>query len=299
MDFVIVGGGAIGLVLASKLFEHGHNVEVLVHSKEQCKAIQSGGGLTFINDVGEEKTLPIGVTTNPQNLNKKAIWILAVKYHHLQDMQLLFDELPEETILLFIQNGIKHIEFARDLKQKNILMGTIEFGAEKVNSNKVIHRGIGIFNIANFKGEVWNNEKCQRLTASDLPISFSENYLEMLLRKTIVNCLINTLTTLLGVPNGDLIRLPSHHRILKELYFEIVSAFPEQKNMLPFSNIEQICKNTSQNTSSMLADYRHGRKMEIDTIVGGVMVLAKERGHDLPMLKTLYLLLLALEGKEE
>ncbi|AMW98332.1 ketopantoate reductase family protein [Rummeliibacillus stabekisii] len=299
MDFVIVGGGAIGLVLASKLFEHGHNVEVLVHSKEQCKAIQSGGGLTFINDVGEEKTLPIGVTTNPQNLNKKAIWILAVKYHHLRDMQLLFDELPEETILLFIQNGIKHIEFARDLKQKNILMGTIEFGAEKVNSNKVIHRGIGIFNIANFKGEAWNNEECQRLTAIDLPISFSENYLEMLLRKAIVNCLINTLTTLLGVPNGDLIRLPSHHRILKELYFEIVSAFPEQKNMLPFSNIEQICKNTSQNTSSMLADYRHGRKMEIDTIVGGVMELAKERGHDLPMLKTLYLLLLALEGMEE
>lgn len=299
MEFVIVGGGAIGLVLASKLFEHGHNVEVLVHSKEQCKAIQSGGGLTFINDVGEEKTFPIGVTTNPQNLNKKAIWILAVKYHHLRDMQLLFDELPEETILLFIQNGIKHIEFARDLKQKNILMGTIEFGAEKVNSNKVIHRGIGIFNIANFKGEAWNNEECQRLTASDLPISFSENYLEMLLRKTIVNCLINTLTTLLQVPNGDLIRLPSHHRILKELYFEIVSAFPEQKNMLPFSNIEQICKNTSQNTSSMLADYRHGRKMEIDTIVGGVMELAKEGGHDLPMLKTLYLLLLALEGKEE
>ncbi|WP_397537421.1 ketopantoate reductase family protein [Rummeliibacillus pycnus] len=294
MHFVIVGGGAVGLVIANSLAQFGHSVELLVHSEKQRLAIQNEG-VTFTNCYGEKSVQKFVVSTNATDLQQQAIWIIAVKYHHLNELTPLFNQLSEDTELLFIQNGIRHIEFAKNLKQNTILMGSVEFGAEKVDNHSVIHRGIGALKIANYRGQQSNVEKYSLLASNEFPVALMNDYSKMLLRKALLNCFVNTLTTILRVKNGALIEYPSSEKILHQLYQEVMTAFPEQKSELSFEDVANVCKNTAQNTSSMFADYLNGRIMEIDTILGGIIDLAQERGYAVHMLSTCYSLLQAMQ----
>ncbi|MGG0655998.1 ketopantoate reductase family protein [Rummeliibacillus pycnus] len=294
MRFVIVGGGAVGLVMANYLAQLGYPVELLVHSEKQRSAIEDNG-VVFTDCHGKKKVRHFVVRTNLSELHQQAIWIIAVKYHHLMDLRPLFKQLPEETELLFIQNGIRHIEFAHKLKQHSILMGSVEFGAEKVDDNSVIHRGKGALKIANYRGQQFNVEKYSSIISPEFPIIIMDDYRKMLLRKALLNCFVNTLTTILRVKNGELIEQPFSLKILKQLYQEVMTAFPELKSQLSFEDVFNVCKNTAENTSSMLADYMNGRVMEIDTIIGGIIDLAQQKGCAVPMLSTCYSLLLAMQ----
>lgn len=294
MHFVIIGGGAVGLVMANCLARQGHLVELLVHSEQQKRKIQTSG-VNFINHLGQKSVVPFKVSTSAEDLEHKAIWIIAVKYHHLNGLQSVFEKLPEDTELLFIQNGIQHIKFATALKQRTIFLGSVEFGAEKKNLNTVIHRGIGPLKIARFKGHPSAIEKLTNIATEYFPVAIMDDYSKMLVRKALLNCFVNTLTTILRVKNGELIRHPYCVKILRQLYQEVMTAFPEQKSQLTFEDVENVCKNTAQNTSSMLADYMNGRVMEIDTIIGGIIELAQQRGYTVPMLSTCYSLLQAMQ----
>ncbi|WP_102692759.1 ketopantoate reductase family protein [Rummeliibacillus pycnus] len=294
MDFVIVGGGAVGLVFANYLAQLGHAVELLVHSEKQRLSIQNEG-VTFTNCYGEKSVQKFVVSTNPSDLHQRAIWIIAVKYHHLNELLPLFEQLSEDTELLFIQNGIRHIEFAKKLKQHTIYMGSVEFGAEKINDHNVIHRGIGTLNIAIFRGLQSNLQKYSSLSSTVFPVALIEDYNNMLLRKALLNCFVNTLTTILRVKNGALIEHSYNKKILQQLYQEVMNAFPEQTTQLSFEDVANVCKNTAQNSSSMFADYLNGRIMEIDTIIGGIIEIAHERGYVVPMLSTCYSLLQAMQ----
>lgn len=294
MHFVIVGGGAVGLVLANCLVKQSHHVELLVHSKLQEEKIQNDG-VNFQNHKGQTSNVTFKVSTNPDDLDTKAIWIIAVKYHHLNELRPLFEKLPENTELLFIQNGIRHLELVKTLKQHTIFLGSVEFGAEKINHNTANHRGIGDLKIAQYKGRQSEIEKFASLSTDYFPVVLMEDYSKMLLRKAILNCIINTLTTILRVKNGELITNPSSSKILQQLYQEVIQAFPEQESQLSYEDVKGVCENTATNTSSMLADYSNGRIMEIDTIIGGIIELAQQRGYKLPMLSTCYSLLQAMQ----
>lgn len=294
MHFVIVGGGAVGLVMANCLVKQGHKVELLVHSKLQEEKIRNNG-VSFINNEGLQSNVTFKVSPNPDDLDVKAIWIIAVKYHHLHELQSLFDKLPVNTELLFIQNGIRHIEIAKSLKQHTIYLGTVEFGAEKVNQNTVIHRGIGDLKIAQLRGRKNEFKKFDSLDANFFPVVLLDDYRKMLLRKALLNCFVNTLTTILKVKNGELITNPYSAKLLHQLYQEVIEAFPEQKSQLSYGDVKDVCESTATNTSSMLADYLNGRIMEIETIIGGIIELAQQRGYNLPMLSTCYSILLAMQ----
>lgn len=294
MHFVIVGGGAVGLVMANCLAHLGNTVEILVHSKKQKIAIEKQG-ISFTNYHGKKSVQPFVVSTDPKDLDQHAIWIIAVKYHHLNGISALFNDLPQETELLFIQNGILHIEFAKSLKQQTILMGSVEFGAEKVDDCTVIHRGIGALKIACLRGENSDIEKYRMIASKEFPIALVDDYSKMLIRKALLNCFVNTLTTILRVKNGALLESESSAKILEQLYIEVMTAFPEQQSQLSFVDVINVCKNTAQNTSSMLADFMNGRMMEIDTIIGGILELAQRRGYAVPILSTCYSLLQAIQ----
>ena len=67
MHFVIIGGGAVGLVFANHLAQLGHEVELLVHSEKQRLAIQNEG-VTYTNCYGEKSVRKFVVGTNPADL---------------------------------------------------------------------------------------------------------------------------------------------------------------------------------------------------------------------------------------
>ncbi|MBK3494499.1 2-dehydropantoate 2-reductase [Viridibacillus sp. YIM B01967] len=294
MQIVVVGGGAVGLLLASLLQKDHTQIHILVHRESQARELNDKG-LQQIDVLQKSHQTYIKVSQDFKEFPTDALWIIAVKYHHLAGLQSLFQSLPKSTPLLFIQNGVMHLQFAKQLHQEHIAFSSVEFGAEKLSDSSVAHRGVGKMKIALGIGNGQLFEPLLQLSKDKLPMEWAENAEQMLTRKALLNCLINPMTTILNVKNGALITNKHSFLLIEQLYKEIMTAFPEQQDQLPFEDVIALCKKTATNTSSMLADRLNGRLMEVDTIVGGILQMAQTRNHEMPILATLHSLLIAMQ----
>lgn len=284
MKFVIIGAGAVGLLTACLLKEAGNEVQLITRRKEQAN---------LINELGIDKDgslFAITASTDWKTIPRDACILVAVKYDGLKNVFPFFQNLPENQPLVFLQNGMLHIEEIKKLVQYNVAVGSVEHGVVKIDDRKIRHTGQGIYKFALIKG---NETEFQPLL--EQPGICTEWHIDadrLLFRKVLLNTLINPLTALTGLKNGELLTNPYANELLEKLYGELLIAFPEMKQLLPFDEVVRLCNSTAKNTSSMLADKLAGKKMELDTI----LLFTLNRSHEnLPLLRSLYLLLKSSE----
>lgn len=295
MKVVIVGAGSIGLLLGSYFAELGHDLYMLTRREAQAKSLLSDG-ITRIMPDKQEVRVVVNATTQVQQLPKDALWVFAVKFHQLEETKSIIHHTTIETPLLFVQNGLGHLRWMNQLENKHLYIGTIEHGALKQNDTTVFHKGIGSLNLAPLSAqtapiEIFSNSS----PISSFPIRWGNDAHFLALRKTILNACINPLTALLHVKNGELVKNDHAAHLLRSVYEEIMSVFPEMKTDLSLEDVRQLCEKTGENYSSMLQDIRQNRKTEIEPIVGALLQIAKERNRDTPTLFTLYSLIRAVE----
>jgi len=298
MEIVVVGAGSVGMLIASFLSEFNDRVTLLPRKKEQAINLQQNGLLRRNLD-GTISKHCIDTRMEFSNLSKDSLVIIAVKYGQLQDIYKSLHKLNPSIPLIFLQNGIAHLEEAKKLPQQSIAFGSCQFGAERENDTTVLHRGQGILKIAVEKGDTQLFSLFSKSPNPIFQVEFVESAEKMLFEKAIFNCLINPLTAILEVTNGKLVEFPQNKFLLERLYKELLEAFPKEMSQFSFSDVENLCQRTATNTSSMLGDIVHSRPTEIETIVGTVLKRAAQMGKSLPMLETLYLLVLAKEGRSE
>ncbi|MFD1904841.1 ketopantoate reductase C-terminal domain-containing protein [Paenibacillus rhizoplanae] len=93
-------------------------------------------------------------------------------------------------------------------------------------------------------------------------------------RKLLINAVINPLTAIWRVQNGELLASPERVHIMKELYTEAIGIFEACGITLEqgaWEAILEVCRATSGNTSSMLADVLAARETEIRWINGSIV----------------------------
>lgn len=281
----IIGAGAIGMLFGGYLSKHGHDITFLVRNKniEQLYIQQE--------NLSEPEPIKCQIVSSIATMNQMELIIVAVKYHHLSSLKKDLDSLPREIPLMFIQNGLLHIQFIDTLKQSNIILGSVLHGATKSNPATVQHLGVGVTSIGIYKGKWTCLEQFLHSNIENFPIQYSQNIYQILFKKALLNSLINPLTTIAHVQNGELIKNESYKEILRSIYEEILEAFVECKELLSWEEVVSLCQNTENNYSSMLKDYQSGRIMEVETIVGAILREAENRNKALPILNTFYLLL--------
>lgn len=295
METVVIGAGAVGMLVAS-FFSKEHNVTLVARKVEQAEALNRDGLKRINLDGTIEHSMVNGVTELP-NINADTVIIVAVKYGQLQSIYPQLSLLPEDTPLLFLQNGLAHFEEALTLPQKNIAFGSCQFGAQKKDDCTVIHRGFGVLKLAI---ECGNKEPFTLLQVKEepyFPLELTSHAEQMLFEKALLNCLINPITALLRVKNGHLVEHQATLKLLEQLFVELKNAFPVEMDKFHFDNVLSLCEKTASNTSSMLADVLNERTTEIDTIALAIIQKAKKKGKNLPTLTTLYYLIKATEEK--
>lgn len=284
MEYVVVGGGSVGMLMACMLRDAGASVKLITHRKEQADLINEQGikrGSAYYVVEASEKL---------ENINRHAIVLLAVKYDVLEEILPALNKAYPTNPIVFLQNGMLHLEYLNIMPQKNIAAGSVEHGVIRVSDNEIEHTGNGVLNLALLKGE--KRHFLPLLDLRRVRTSWFDDADRMLFRKVLLNSIINPLTALLGIKNGELLTNPYAYELMKDLYTELYKAFPEIDYLLPFEEVTSLCASTAANTSSMLADMRAGRKMEVDTIIGYTM---SRSPIDLPILKTFYNLLKSAE----
>lgn len=295
MTIQIIGGGAVGLLLASFFAEKNFSVEIVSKREKQCEALRTYK-LIRNSFTGKKETFVVGATT--QLAEYPDFVVIATKYDALAQIYPLLEKMPTTVPLLFIQNGLAHYEEALRLPQQHIAFGSAQFGAQRENDYTVNHRGIGVLKIAVARGDIEKFSCVEKLRSELLPVQYEVDAEKMLFEKALLNCFINPLTAILKVQNGELLTNQHAYTLLEMLYEELVAAFPNIRVQFPFDSVTALCEKTATNTSSMLADRLAGRKTEVETIVGAILQKAARENKQTPTLRTLYEMIKAIEQAE-
>ncbi|MEH7177283.1 2-dehydropantoate 2-reductase [Neobacillus vireti] len=294
MEIGIIGAGSVGLLFASYL-NNSFPIRIYTRTFEQAEEINKKG-ILLQKELKEKR---VNVTAFPISkwTGKEDLTIIAVKQYQLPsilDLLHKFDSFPQN--LLFLQNGMGHLKYLESIPVPNIFVGSVEHGASKINSYTVRHNGEGSINVALFKGDSFRLKEFSEAGASvNFQINMQEDYYEMLINKLIANAVINPLTAILQVENGELISNPHYFAAVKKLFLEISYVLNLQNPIRKFRDMIRICKKTAANRSSMLKDIEAGSKTEIDAILGFLLDEAAIQKKNASNIKTYYLL---IKGKE-
>jgi 2-dehydropantoate 2-reductase len=294
MNIAMIGGGSIGLLFGYYLSEV-HNVNFYVRTHEQAEKIMNSG--LFLQKGKKMEHIQAKANALPEWSGDEDLTIVAVKQYHLPEVvNLLKSNAPEYSgSFLFLQNGMGHLKWINQLKADNVYVGSVEHGAYRTDANIVRQTGLGRTKLALFKGSSLSAAMEMAKPLTQFPFSFEDDYYEMLLNKLVVNSVVNPLTAILRIPNGELLANPFYHSFMKDYFSEISACLDLKNKEKSFANVEEVCKKTAENRSSMLKDIEENRQTEIDAILGFVLEKAKENKKDAPLTAGFYQL---IKGKE-
>ncbi|MCM3756624.1 2-dehydropantoate 2-reductase [Sporosarcina aquimarina] len=294
MEVVIAGAGAMGLLIGSYLAEAGMSVSFFTRREDQASELRKHGVTRIQND--RERTFQVAAFSDLTNVPQKALWILAMKSNDLRHVMKKLENHVLLEQLVFIQNGLRHYELALSLSIPSVAVASLTHGAWKRDDRTVFHNGIGVMSIAPVKSSQKDSFSLIAVDSPSFPILYEKDAYQMLLRKVLVNCCINPLTAILELKNGELLTNNSAHHLMKAIYVELATEYPEVAKKMSFSDIEAVCRRTADNCSSMFVDKINKIPMEIDTIVSAIL-----EGHEekMPTLKLCETLLKAIDERKE
>lgn len=287
MRIGIIGGGSIGLLFAYYLSKT-HEITIYTRSTEQAKEICQNGIFLEKNQMHNVQRKINAVPFSKWHLSDE-LTIVTVKQYQLMDV---IDHLAKVDMqghtLLFLQNGMGHLKSLALFSNTNIFVGTVEHGANRTSLNSVRHNGVGLTRLAVMQGEETLLTHLVADSTPDFPLVVEQSYKDMLLKKLVVNAVINPLTAILRVRNGELIDNCYFYRLVCRLFDEIKAALSLEDPQTYFQNVEQVCRKTADNRSSMLKDVEEYRQTEIDAILGYILDEAKEKEIEVPLVQTFY-----------
>ncbi|MBD2870140.1 ketopantoate reductase family protein [Paenibacillus arenilitoris] len=305
MKFDIIGGGSLGLLFGGRLAGAGAGVTVWTRSERQAYLLGSGGIRLRSPDAEERIVRVDGKWIETAHMEPEAgaspgqapvrFIILAVKQTDLNDgllrqigrLAARGDGMASAVVCL--QNGIGHMERIQTVLPEAPLVAAVTTeGAKRLDARTVVHTGSGRTwlgewgTVASRHGDT--RESSQKMLVSMLESAgfaafLSNDMKDRMYNKLLINAVINPLTALFDVTNGELPAHPARRRLMRALYDESecllrqagIATDPDG-----WQAVLDVCDRTSGNISSMLGDVRSGRRTEIDAINGGIIRLARQ-----------------------
>jgi 2-dehydropantoate 2-reductase len=285
MDIGIIGAGSLGLLYSYYLCKD-HTITLYTNRKHQADQINTNG-LLMVKD-GIHTTVMINADSTRNY--KEELLIVTVKQYDIASVIVEINNLSPRTIL-FLQNGMGHLPYLSALLKHHIILGIVEHGAIRLDDHTVQHTGVGVTKIANYNRDNSQNTMIEQLQINQHPlfsIEMKDDWRKMLAEKLVVNATINPLTSVLRVRNGVLIENDHFMELLKALFIEVIQVLGLSNEELLWEHVQNICKNTAQNQSSMYKDIQNGRQTEIDSILGYLIQQATNTQKSIPHITFLY-----------
>ena len=288
----ILGAGAVGSVLGAVLSKS-YNV-TLVGSKAHVETIVSKG-LQISGDIKD--TFHVKADTQIHNIPEKSLVILTTKVHDSTTaIEGIRNLLKEDTVILILQNGLGNEEIVRQAAggEVKVLRGVVKVAAESLAPGEVkFWAGKIIIESGESAKEVVDMfSKC------GIDARLSKNIGIDVWNKLVVNCVVNPLTAILRVTDGDIIA-DSLETVRSGIVSECIAVAKAEGLVLSSDLAERIDRSVAgyANYSSMYQDIVKGKKSEIDFLNGKIVELGKKHNISTPVNATLASLIRYLEGK--
>ncbi len=293
MHFLLVGPGALGCLLVSVLARglagSDSRLTLLDHNPERADFLNRQGILYDLQ--GEQQRIAIAATASTDLPEPVDVIIVCVKSYDIPAcLQTCRPLLQKSSLLLFMQNGIGHLDSQHLAGQTACAFGTTTEGATLLSRGHVRHAGrgathLGFFTRPDAHSSLLLEQTAQAFSQGGLAVSVMDNILDRLWAKLFVNVGINALTATLDCNNGSLLTLPGVTARIRAAVAEaeaIARARGISVNDDPYQSTLNVCRNTANNISSMLQDIRSKRRTEIDAINGALLPYGRELGIATP-----------------
>ena len=297
MRWLIIGGGAIGLLYAARLASGEQSVCVGTRTIEQA-ALLNREGIKLVTEAGQERLPVKAYDMGPGSMAslrdyRPEVVVLTVKQYQLTDdlMEEVKKVVPEQTPVYCLQNGIGHLaRLQANWPSLQVLAASTTEAALRMSPNRVRYTGAGelwLEEVSPANNKAANSQKMllAAMKKAGITVFLSNQMEDRMYRKLLLNCVINPLTALYSVKNGELPADESRLAHMKAIHEE-TSAILQKAGLELYGDewnrVLELCRLTADNESSMLRDIRAGRPTELAWINGGVVALANHLGIGAP-----------------
>lgn len=330
----IFGAGAIGLLFYSKLVSHHSKATIHLWTRtiEQASIINTQGISVEISTIHHTTAPEICIPSilhsayaideiDRQQDQPKADYILVtVKQKDLtaELINRIQQRTGNHTRIICLQNGIRTESIWKAPWQVYAAITTE--GAKRLSMNQVVHTGVGETIIGNIntssssrvgKGESKevdpSEQQIMQLLLNELQkagfnTTLSNDIDRAIYRKLMINAVINPLTAIWRIRNGELLESNQRIAVMQQLYDEVIKVY--QANGIEivstwWEDLLQVCQSTATNTSSMLADVLQGKSTEIQWINGSIVQMGQKYNIPTPGHYWVYTLIEAINRQED
>jgi len=300
-NVLIVGSGAIGMLWYSHfIMRIKQSVNCYLYQSPNKAALASQIHFTTL----ENKTISLPSQILGQDTHKKIdVILLCVKSYQVnQAIEDIKSLIGPNTIVIISHNGLGALNTrSSSILTNNIVLDLLTtHGCLKRTHNDIVHTGAGVSHIGVKFGQpsnVLSSTITQQLNAVLPEVQWADDLLAKQWLKLAINCVINPLTALFDISNGDV----THKRFnetINTLINEIVLVAKTQQISLESTALKEtvllVAKNTANNSSSMRCDVQQERPTEIEYINGYIHRLGQEFNIPTPQNTALYHQVLAL-----
>lgn len=317
MKILIIGAGALGMLFGAHLARE-NNVTFLTRREEQAEQLRSQGGTVYLESGERCHFFPHACTwtTHPASFDYDFILITTKQYHLADFLPRIHTYISKTTPLLFVLNGLGHIELiSSTLAEHHVYTGITQRGALKQADGSVKENGNGglvfgpVFPSSATLNEAVSHPKAaafmEECSKQGIHPIFTLAIEQEMLKKCIINACINPLTALFQVRNGQLVQNDRLLAMMKKSFQEMILLLHQKGGTAAlglgheeelWEEIIKVCRNTSNNKSSMLQDFENKRKTEIQAITGYFLSLASAAQVSMPYNQFLYEAIQVLES---
>lgn len=287
MNFVILGAGAVGGFVGSKLQRSGNDVAFLVRQKRYDQLANEG---LRMKSGGEDIRLHVNAITDVSEVNDCDVLILAVKNFSLSGVIESIRVLSSNgaSVVSFL-NGIEQMERIREVVPDEQITGGVMHLQADFDGEKIVQQGLEpsiILGSPSRKREIIIQSMADVFASAGLKTSVSDNILVDLWKKYIFITILSSLTAVCRAPIGAILRNQATYSLFEEICSEVVivgkSLCPEILSLPLMHFLDQIKNLPGTMTASMARDTERGLPTEVEYIQGYLIRKARELGLSVP-----------------
>ncbi len=297
--FLIAGTGAVGGYYGGMLVKAGYDVTFIAHGKNYEALKQNG--LTLITPDRTE-TFPIKVFNSTDDLGWFDYIIISVKSMNTKDaVNQIKNNLGKHTTVVSFQNGIENEELISTVVNREMVIGAnlylnswlvepgivellgsyyIKIGALDRRETKEVKELQTIFELARVNCQVSSDIMADRWN------------------KLVWNAAVNPVSVLTNKTVDEMLNDKESFTLIKNIMEEVrdtalACGINIRKDSVEY-NLECVKNYQPGIITSMLQDYKSGKPIELEELVGVVVRKAKEKDIDVPNIEGVYNNLLEL-----
>jgi len=289
----IIGNGAIGSALASRLASEGESV-YLLGRKSGSDALE----LTYQEPNCSPRTIHCSASTSPEDSVERLI-VATKAFSVAEVLSKWAPALASNARVYFLQNGLGFIpEGVLPADVHSLTVVNSGFAAYLKSPRHVVQTAMGRFWIGDESG---SPTPPSEEIAEDLRILHAAHFLcdwnpeisKHRWLKICINAVINAQTVLFDCTNGELSTRPEAIELTISMCDEFGAAFRAMGIDITAEGIlestQRVIELTANNPSSMLQDFRHGRQAnELAFINGAIIEAARSSGISMPVNADVY-----------